>query len=151
VAYPTGAKVTYNNELYQCIQAHTSEPNWMPSVVPALWKDLGPCSNIVVANISSGTVIKSAVAGPNISKNMQPVRFFIQLNAPGQVVVNIYTPMGQLVASTSFYGNPGMNNWLWDIQNTSKQIVSSGLYIYTIQVTSNGNVETKTGKIVILH
>jgi hypothetical protein len=82
---------------------------------------------------------------------MQPVRFFIQLNAPGQVVVNIYTPMGQLVASTSFYGSPGMNNWLWDIQNASKQIVSSGLYIYTIQVTSNGNVETKTGKIVIIH
>jgi hypothetical protein len=150
VAYATGSKVTYNNELYQCIQAHTSEPNWMPSVVPALWKDLGPCSNFVVASTSS-TVIKSAVAGPNISKNMQPVKFFIQLNSPAQVTVEIFTPMGQLVASSTFYGNPGMNNWLWDIHNAAKQIVSSGLYIYTVQVTSNGNVETKTGKIVIMH
>jgi hypothetical protein len=44
-----------------------------------------------------------------------------------------------------------MNSWLWDIQNASKHVVSSGLYVYTIQVTSNGNVETKTGKIVIMH
>jgi len=45
VAYATGQKVSYNGELYQCIQAHTSEPNWMPPVVPALWKDLGPCGS----------------------------------------------------------------------------------------------------------
>ena len=150
MAYTVGVKVTYNNELYQCIEAHTSEPNWMPPVVPALWKDLGSCGAAPAMAISS-SVIKTAVAGPNISKNLQPVKFFVQLNAPAQVVVDIFTPMGQLVASSSFYGNPGMNNWMWDIHNASKQIVSSGLYIYTIHVTSNGNVETKTGKIVIMH
>jgi len=37
VAYTTGQKVSYNGEIYQCIQGHTSEPNWEPPVVPALW------------------------------------------------------------------------------------------------------------------
>jgi len=148
VAYSIGTKVVYNNELYQCIQAHTSEPNWTPAAVASLWKDLGPCLG---TSMSSSTVIKTALAGPNISKNMQPVKFFIQLNASAQVTVDIFTPMGQLVASSSFYGNPGMNNWLWDIHNASKQIVSSGLYIYTIQTTANGLEEKKTGKIVIMH
>jgi hypothetical protein len=121
----------------------------MPPVVPALWKDLGPCSDYVAA--PTNAMLKSAVAGPNISKNFEPVRFFIQLNSPAQVTVDIYTPMGQLVASTSLYGNTGFNSWLWDIQNASKQVVASGLYIYTIRVSSSGNVETKTGKILILH
>jgi hypothetical protein len=49
VAYSIGQKVSYNSELYQCIQAHTSEPNWEPSVVPALWKDLGPCGSAPTA------------------------------------------------------------------------------------------------------
>jgi hypothetical protein len=121
----------------------------MPPVVPALWEALGPCSNIVVAN--TNTVLQSAVAGPNISKNNQPVRFFIQLNSPARVVVDIYTPMGQLVASTTFYGNSGFNSWLWDVQNASRQVVASGIYIYKILVTVNGTQETKTGKILILH
>jgi hypothetical protein len=151
VAYATGAKVTYNNELYQCVEGHTSQPGWTPPVVASLWKDLGPCTNAPLAVPVGVPVIKSAVAGPNISKNMQPVKFFVQLNASAQVVVDIFTPMGQLVASTSFYGNAGMNNWLWDIQNASKQIVSSGLYIYKILVTVNGVQETKTGKIVVMH
>jgi hypothetical protein len=47
VAYAAGQKVNDNGEIYQCIQGHTSEPNWMPPAVPALWKDLGPCGSSV--------------------------------------------------------------------------------------------------------
>ncbi len=42
-AYSVGQKVVYGTEIYQCLQAHTSESNWMPPAVPALWKDMGPC------------------------------------------------------------------------------------------------------------
>jgi chitin-binding protein len=35
--------VTYNGKLYKCIQGHTSEPNWTPTVVPALWGFVGNC------------------------------------------------------------------------------------------------------------
>lgn len=124
----------------------------MPPAVPALWQDLGSCSGAPAPAVaSSGPVIKSAVAGPNVSRNFQPVRFYIQLNQPGEVMVDIFTPLGQRVTGTTFYGNTGMNDWLWDVQNATKHMVSSGLYIYTIRVTVNGATEMKTGKVVILH
>ncbi|MEV0378809.1 carbohydrate-binding protein [Nonomuraea sp. NPDC050643] len=37
-AYATGAVVTYNGVDYVCLQAHTSQPDWEPPNVPALWK-----------------------------------------------------------------------------------------------------------------
>jgi hypothetical protein len=36
-AYAVGAVVTFNGSVYQCIQAHTSQSDWTPPVVPALW------------------------------------------------------------------------------------------------------------------
>ena len=35
--YSVNYKVQYNDELYKCIQAHTSQANWTPDVTPALW------------------------------------------------------------------------------------------------------------------
>lgn len=37
-AYAVNDRVQYNGTLYKCIQAHTSQSDWMPSVTPALWK-----------------------------------------------------------------------------------------------------------------
>ena len=37
VAYSTGSVVLYNGSAYQCIQGHTSQPDWTPSATPALW------------------------------------------------------------------------------------------------------------------
>lgn len=37
-AYAVGDRVQYNGTLYKCIQAHTSQSDWMPSATPALWK-----------------------------------------------------------------------------------------------------------------
>jgi len=36
-AYAVGALVTFGGNVYQCIQAHTSQSDWSPPVVPALW------------------------------------------------------------------------------------------------------------------
>ncbi|GAB4208604.1 MAG: hypothetical protein OHK0022_38360 [Roseiflexaceae bacterium] len=36
-AYATGARVSYNGVVYQCVQGHTSLPGWEPPNVPALW------------------------------------------------------------------------------------------------------------------
>lgn len=38
VAYAIGDKVTYNGSTYQCLQAHTSQPDWTPDATPALWQ-----------------------------------------------------------------------------------------------------------------
>ena len=37
-AYAMGDLVEYNNELYEVIQAHTSQADWTPDIVPALFK-----------------------------------------------------------------------------------------------------------------
>ena len=36
-AYAVGDRVKYNGLLYKCVQAHTSQADWTPDVVPALW------------------------------------------------------------------------------------------------------------------
>lgn len=36
--YAVGDIVTYNGQTYQCLQAHTSQPDWFPDVTPALWQ-----------------------------------------------------------------------------------------------------------------
>ena len=37
-AYAVNDRAQYNGTLYKCIQAHTSQADWMPSAAPALWK-----------------------------------------------------------------------------------------------------------------
>ena len=36
-AYVVGDRICYEEVLYKCVQAHTSQADWMPSVTPALW------------------------------------------------------------------------------------------------------------------
>lgn len=42
VSYAVGDRVRYNEELYKCLQAHTSQSNWDPSGAPSLWAELLP-------------------------------------------------------------------------------------------------------------
>lgn len=41
IAYTVGNLRAYQNKLYKCLQAHTSQENWTPDSVPALWKEAG--------------------------------------------------------------------------------------------------------------
>ena len=36
-AYTAGFKAQHDGTLYKCVQAHTSQSDWMPSATPALW------------------------------------------------------------------------------------------------------------------
>ncbi|WP_164546680.1 carbohydrate-binding protein [Actinobaculum sp. 352] len=36
-AYTTGTLVTYQGTVYRCVIAHTSQADWTPPAVPALW------------------------------------------------------------------------------------------------------------------
>ena len=38
VAYSANKKLRYKNTLYSVQQAHTSQPNWTPDIVPALYE-----------------------------------------------------------------------------------------------------------------
>jgi len=41
VRYGLGNLRTYENVLYKCVQAHTSQADWTPPVTPALWAKAG--------------------------------------------------------------------------------------------------------------
>ena len=37
IAYEVGDRVKFGDTLYKCVQAHTSQSDWTPDVVSALW------------------------------------------------------------------------------------------------------------------
>ena len=39
-AYAVGDRIRYNDVLYKCVQAHTSQADWTPDVTPALWTEV---------------------------------------------------------------------------------------------------------------
>lgn len=39
-AYGVGSRIRYADKLYRCVQAHTSQDDWMPDVTPALWVEV---------------------------------------------------------------------------------------------------------------
>lgn len=41
-SYRTGDKVAYLGKCYQCRQAHTSNPDWVPNVSFTLWQEISP-------------------------------------------------------------------------------------------------------------
>lgn len=38
VAYETGQEVTYDGRTWECVQGHTSQPDWTPDKTPSLWQ-----------------------------------------------------------------------------------------------------------------
>lgn len=46
--YEVGDRRRYDSKVYKCLQAHTSQADWAPPVVPALW--------VVINTSSSGTI-----------------------------------------------------------------------------------------------
>lgn len=47
-AYEAGVRVRYNEKLYRCEQAHTSQIGWEPPAVPALWTEVAKPGEIPV-------------------------------------------------------------------------------------------------------
>ena len=47
-AYALDVRVRYEDKLYKCVQAHTSQEGWEPPVVPALWTEVAKPGEIPV-------------------------------------------------------------------------------------------------------
>ena len=46
--YTAGQRVRYEDKLYKCVQAHTSQADWTPPSVPALWTEVAKPGEIPV-------------------------------------------------------------------------------------------------------
>lgn len=164
VVYVLGAEVTYNAELYQCIQAHTSEPNWTPPVVPALWKDLGACAG------TAGTIaLTSAVSYPNPMTNGNAVLYYkIQgLNSLGEtldpsitvedptavVELRIYTLAARKVWSRALSGQDavsGEHHVAWNGADSQGIPLANGVYYYAVTLKTSANQNVKKIPLLIL-
>ena len=47
-AYALDVRVRYEDKLYKCVQAHTSQEGWEPPAVPALWTEVAKPGEIPV-------------------------------------------------------------------------------------------------------
>jgi hypothetical protein len=135
VAYSTGSKVTYNGELYQCIQAHTSEPNWMPSVVPALWKDLGPCSTVT-----------TVIIFPNPATTSGPINLRVPLTQTSDVSVWVYTLSFRKVQQKTFLQVAIGSEMPIELTDNWGSRLANGLYY--IRVEAGG--KSWTAKLLVL-
>jgi len=68
------------------------------------------------------------------------------LDIPGMCTISIYTQLGELVATIEH--TDGSGDEFWDHTTTSRQMISSGLYIAVIEDTDTG--ETAIKKFVII-
>ena len=46
--YSVDRRVRYENKLYRCVQAHTSQADWTPPATPALWTEVAKPGEIPV-------------------------------------------------------------------------------------------------------
>jgi RHS repeat-associated protein len=51
LSYSRGDLVSYGNQLFQCIQGHTSEDGWTPDATPALWQPLSATASPVASQV----------------------------------------------------------------------------------------------------
>jgi hypothetical protein len=129
VAYSAGQKVDYNNEVYQCVEAHTSEPTWEPPVVPALWKDLGPCGSTPTNAITT----QSPVVFPNpvtsSTANLQ-----LPISNATNVKVQVFTIAFREVQSVAAAQVTGNNMTVSMIDKVGMPL-ANGLYYFVIQAS----------------
>lgn len=48
IAYEADQRIRYGEKLYRCVQAHTSQEDWEPPAVPALWTEVAKPGEIPV-------------------------------------------------------------------------------------------------------
>jgi hypothetical protein len=126
VAYSEGQKVNYNNEVYQCIQAHISEPTWAPPVVPALWKDLGLCGST-----PSTALAASPVIFPNPATGSTTTIQLATANATN-VKVQMFTVAFREVQTVTEAQVAG-NSMTVSLMDKSGMPLANGLYYFVIQ------------------
>jgi chitodextrinase len=59
VQYTVGDEVTYNGNLYRCLQSHTSLPTWDPVDAPSLWQRISSSSQFVDSHFSASSFADS--------------------------------------------------------------------------------------------
>ena len=141
VYYAIGAKVVYEGELYQCIQAHTSESTWEPNIVPALWKDLGSCGGTAPA---PALAVAQPLVYPNpVTSSTTSIQ--LPMNDATNVKVQIFTVSMRQVQTINVPQVFG-NTLTVRMMDKSGMNLANGLYYFMIQASG----QKWTNKVLVL-
>lgn len=126
VSYATGTIVKYGGKVYRCLQGHTSQPDWTPAAVPALWSEescsggSGSTTSSAATTTAATTTTSSTTGGGtcNYPQWMQGAQYHT-----GDIVVY----KGSLYIAT--HDNPGydptISTWFWSPYSGSCGTTSS--------------------------
>jgi hypothetical protein len=123
--YNAGTVVVYapNSSAYRAIFTTYGLDVYSPANA-TVWQLLGPCSagtapqSVDPPSASRDSeILQSVVAGPNISRQGEPIQFHMNLAEAAKVELFIYTLMSELVYQAPFEGNAGSHTLVWDIRN----------------------------------
>ena len=111
----------YASEKYQCWQSHTSEPNWMPPAVPALWKDMGPCPGSV------------PILYPNPATTSGTVQLQVPLEKTEDVKVEVYTSAFRKIQQADYPNEPVGKGLALDLSDRWGSRLANGLYYVRVE------------------
>lgn len=93
VAYAVGDTVTYAGSTYKCLQAHTSQSDWTPPAVPALWQLVGTASTATNTAVGpTATRTRTPTSGPTATRTNTP---------SGPTPTRTNTPVGATATRTN--------------------------------------------------
>ena len=84
-AYAVDDVRRYNDKLFRCLQAHTSQADWTPDAVPALWVEIAPKGEY--REIKDGMLSTEAFALGEIGWYKEKDNLYKSL-----IAANVYTP-----------------------------------------------------------
>lgn len=130
VNYAIGDQVTYNNQTYQCRQAHQSLPGWEPPNALALWLPIGSSATNTPSRTPTRT---NTVSGPTNTPSRTPTRTNTvsgPTNTPSRTPTRTNTVSGPTNTPSRTPTSSGTSCWsAW---------VSSTAYLGGSQVSRNG-------------
>jgi cation transport regulator ChaC len=146
IAYRVNDEVTYSTKNYQCLQAHTSQADWTPPAVPALWKlklaliqdgswQIGVPYRIndkVIYRNVSYVVRQSHTSQADWTPDITPALFMA--NVPVSYTTDLITKVQTEYASQ-------LDGWdVIDVDASVKVIT----YVITVKNPKNGEIKTIT-------
>jgi flagellar hook assembly protein FlgD len=136
----------------------------MPPVVPALWKDLGPCPGttgvVTLSKIvnypnpvtTQNTTLYYEIQGTSSSStNGSVVNTVVESGA--NVSIKIITVAGRMIWSRALSGQDavsGEHHLSWDCKDGMGVNLADGVYYYQVTLKAGGATKTKTTPMLIL-
>ncbi|QSQ27432.1 glycosyl hydrolase [Pyxidicoccus parkwayensis] len=148
VYYPVGTRVTYGGRIYECRQAHTSQADWTPLAVPALWLDVGATGGGTDAGTGGGT--DAGTGGDVIAPTANLSASATSITAAGTLTLTATATDNVGVTKIEILQNGTVVATAGSYSRAFSDAAQNGTYIYEVRAyDAAGNVGTKSVTVVV--